>query len=384
MATYRPRIVHVINDLDVGGAEVSLLKLLEGSNRLAANHSVISLDFQGALVGEFRAIGISVLELGLRDVAGWPRSAAALRRFVLMASPSTVVGWMYHGNIAALLLRNTLARQARLVWNVRHSVYDIADEKLGTRAMIRLGARWSRSVDAIVFNSAVSRAQHVCLGYGRERTQVVPNGFDVNAVRHREALRCTWRTRFNWQDRNVVIGMIARAHPVKDHVTLIHALRELRVEHPALRAVFVGRDVDTPGGAIGRLIAEAGLGDVIQLVQETRDISGVLSALDIFCLSSRGEGFPNVLGEAMCHGLPCVASDVGGVRELLGDVGVIVRPGDAKQLASELSRLTSMSVDARKAMGSAARQRVVEKFSLGVSVKKFEAIWLDPDALTVG
>jgi len=126
------------------------------------------------------------------------------------------------------------------------------------------------------------------------------------------------------------------------------------------------------------------MSDHIRLLGERSDVAEVYAALDIATLSSAcGEGFPNVLGEAMACGLPCVATDIGDASELLGRTGIVVPPRDPRALAAAWLALIEIGAEGRRSLGSKARDRIVRDYGLGVAVARYEALYDDIAAQSV-
>jgi glycosyltransferase involved in cell wall biosynthesis len=139
--------------------------------------------------------------------------------------------------------------------------------------------------------------------------------------------------------------------------------------------MMVGRDLDVDNVDLSSCINETGYSDRFVLLGERSDVPVCLSAMDIFCLHSRTEGFPNVLGEAMAMGLPCVATDVGDAALLLADGGVIVPKKNSAALAQGLEKLCRLTPAGRIALGKKSKHRVRDEFSMTRTRDRFEAIY---------
>ena len=170
------RVTHIITGLSTGGAERSLLKLLEASSELRDGARVISLRDLGTVGPHLSALGIPVSAIGVHGSLPTPAAVLRLRSQVRCTTSALLQGWMYHGNLAALAARGWLPGRVPLVWNIRHSVYSLASEKSLTALLIRLGAVLSHLPDRIIYNSRLAASQHEALGYAADRTVVIPNG----------------------------------------------------------------------------------------------------------------------------------------------------------------------------------------------------------------
>jgi glycosyltransferase involved in cell wall biosynthesis len=268
-----------------------------------------------------------------------------------------------------------------VLWNVRHSVHDLALEKPLTRLIIRLSARLSGLPKAIIYNARVSAAQHARLGFDPSRAVVIPNGFDCAQFRPRPEARPRLRGQLGIDPARAVIGLVARAHPMKDPGNLVRAAASLQARGHAIHLVIVGSGLDQTNRELAELVRECGLGAQVSLLGERTDIPEVVAGFDVAALSSAwGEGFPNVLGEAMACGVPCVATDVGDCGWVIGPHGAIVPPRQSEALADALARLLELEPDARRQLGLAGRARILQQFALQQVVSQYETLYLQVGA----
>jgi glycosyltransferase involved in cell wall biosynthesis len=165
---------------------------------------------------------------------------------------------------------------------------------------------------------------------------------------------------------------------MKDHATFMAAAALFAARCAAAHFLLVGRGVDLGNATLARLTAEHGLGARVRLLGERSDMPAVLAGLDVATLSSAfGESFPNVVGEAMACGIPVAATAVGDVGEIVGATGVVVRPGDAVELAAAWQLLYDMGEPERRRLGGAARQRIVDHYALPAIARRYEALYED-------
>jgi glycosyltransferase involved in cell wall biosynthesis len=195
----------------------------------------------------------------------------------------------------------------------------------------------------------------------------VPNGFDTDLFRPDAEQRARWRSRLGIGDGQNLIGMVARLDPMKDHATFLAAAAEV-AERSDAAFLLVGAGTESlpvPPALAGRLHA----------LGERSDVQEILPALDVMVLSSLGEGFPNVIGEAMACGVACISSDVGDAASIVADPTRIVKPRDAAALARAILALLRGGNDEITRLGMAARQRIVDHYSLAATVARYQAIY---------
>jgi glycosyltransferase involved in cell wall biosynthesis len=170
--------------------------------------------------------------------------------------------------------------------------------------------------------------------------------------------------------------MVARFDPFKDHATFFSAARMLLRRVPNVVFVLAGKGL-TPANpwVVAQLDGE--LRPRVRLLGEYSDPARLLTGLDIATLCSLTEGFPNSVGEAMSAELPCIATDVGDCRLLLGDASQLVPPRDPAAVAGAWLGLVLAGADVRRALGAAGRARIRENFSLGSAVDAYESLYTD-------
>nr|WP_279289806.1 glycosyltransferase [Sulfitobacter pontiacus] len=342
--------------MGTGGAERSLFNLLKGPLGTAFRHNVISLTTFGTYGKQLRDIGYEVTAL---DIKHAPWRFGRLRGLVRRQQPDIVQGWMYHGNLAASF---ACPSSVRLVWNVRHGLEDFAGEKRTTQLAIQANRMISARPDRVLFNAEIARRQHIKLGFTEENTQVIPNGFDTELFRFDPYQRAQLRQQLGISATAPVIGHLGRFHPVKDHDTFLKASLRVLADRSDVHLVLAGYGVSYETPFFNERILGA-LRPRVHLLEDRRDVSAVLSAMDIFAQSSRVEGFPNVLGEAMSTERACVATDVGDSAFVLADAGLIVPPEDSAALEAGMRKFLS-DPELRIKSGTQARKRVKTDFPL--------------------
>jgi glycosyltransferase involved in cell wall biosynthesis len=165
---------------------------------------------------------------------------------------------------------------------------------------------------------------------------------------------------------------------MKDHATFLEAAAHLVASGSTAHFICAGSGVDSRNAALMDTISRRGLEDRVHLLGEEPDPAGLLPGLDLLCSSSAwGEGFPNVVGEAMACGVPCVVTEVGDSARLVDSTGRVVPPRDPMRLAEGMSALLSEGEDARTARSLLARQRIVQAYSLSATAARYAELLRD-------
>ncbi len=371
------RVLHVITALGVGGAEHMLLRLLGAPALAGVQQRVLSLLPGGALAQAMRETGAAVEELdflgGVPVLGGAMGLLARTRRY----RPDLVQGWLYHGNLGAWLAARSVGHGTSLLWGVRQSLPSLVGENAFARVAIHLNRLLSGAPDRLLFNSQRSIDQHRAFGFDMRRAHHIPNGFDTVHLAPDAAARNRLRATWGVQEGEVVYGLLARDHPVKDHAGFFRAARQVLQARPLSRFVLAGTGVDAHNPVLAQQVAEAGLQGALHLLGERRDVPAVLSALDVYVSSSRAEAFSNSVGEAMSCGLPCVATAVGDSADIIGDTGLVVPPQSPEALAAAMVSLADLGELGRAAWGARARERIRSRFGMEAVAGRYAELYTE-------
>jgi len=369
-------VLHIITSVNTGGAEMMLLKLIKGMDRDSFSPVVVTLIDGGSLRQQFVDLGVGVYSLGMRRGVPSVSSIFRLWKIIRKLNPDVIQGWMYHGNLTATLAKLFMRNKVKCCWNIRQCVYDLSEEKWLTSFLIRLGGYLSFSPEYIIYNSKVSRMQHENLGYSKNKSLMIPNGFELDIFRPDSSARCSVRNEFGLLDDDVVlIGIVGRFNPMKDHYNFLSAANRVVKTHPNVLFIMAGRDVCEGNVELVRWIRELGLVGKVSLLGERSDISRLDAAMDVAVLSSNSEAFPNAVGEAMACATPCVVTDVGDAAYIVGTTGLVVPPSDSKALAQAINYMIGLSCFERQKLGTRAKERVVDFFSMYSIVRDYENLY---------
>ncbi|MDO8607317.1 MAG: glycosyltransferase [Phaeospirillum sp.] len=342
-----------------GGSERQLALLAIALTR--RGHEVTAAFFysDGPLAAELRQAGITVIDLAKRgrwDMAGflW-RLLRAVRRL----RPDIIHGYLPVANLLALAAR-LAAPTARVVFGLRASDMRLEHYDRLSGLSYWLEARLARFAALLITNSQAGKDHAVRTGYPGDRIQVVANGIDTGRFRPDPRSRQAFRAELEIAAEERLIGMVARLDPMKDHETFLTAAARMATRRSDLRFVCIGDGPEENRAAIRDRTRALGLTGRFVLLAGRDDVQSVYPGLDLLISSSAfGEGFSNVLAEAMACGVPCVATQVGDAALILGETGTIVPARSPERLAEAAITLLD-----RPEAGTAARERIVEAFSV--------------------
>lgn len=363
------KLTLLAHSLRVGGAEVQFSALARGLDRQRFAVTLVSFYDDGALLDEVRDAGIPVVTAGKRGRGDTVGFALRIARAIRATQPDIVYSFLDFPNLVAALTW-PLGAPCRIVWGIRASDMKLAERGRVWRAIFALERLTARRADLIVSNSWAGRDHLRRQGFPADRMVVIPNGIDTDRFQPRPDARSRLRAELGLANGDVAIGLVARLDPMKDHRTFLRAAAQLRDVRPDARFVCVGGGAADYAAELRAYADSLGLGDRVIWAGARADVPDVLSAFDVATLSSAyGEGFPNVVGEAMAAGLPCVVTDVGDAARVAGDTGRVVPVGDSAGLAQAWRHLADAGHDERRRLGQAARMSILERFPLQAMIE---------------
>ena len=361
------RIVYVLTSLGMGGAERQALAVAE---RMAGRgHSVAVIALMPRLPEEWPT-RLKVCYLGMRR---GPLSLATglvrARRFLGGFKPEILHSHSFHANIFARLLKIFLLRA--VVLSTVHNVYEGDWTRMAAYRITDALARQTTAVSQAAADRFV-RMRAV----PRRKCTAIPNAIDLTEFSPQAGRGAQTRAGIEPEGPDGFVWLACgRIAPAKDYPNLLGAFAQVCAEFPNAR-LWIASEVAGPhSAAIQALAAELGVAERIRWLGLRRDMPALLEAADGFVLASAWEGMPLAVGEAMAMEKPVVATDVGGVRELLGETGTIVPPKDAGALARGMLAMMRRPADLRREQGIAARMRIAGRFSMDVRTAEWEALY---------
>ena len=359
----RLRVAFLIRSLDVGGAERQLCALARSLDKAQFDVTILTMYAGGGLWRDLADVpGVRLISLDKRgrwDLVGFGRRLLGQLRVI---RPNIVHGYMGGANELALVFGRLVG--ARVVWGIRVSDLDPAHYVWSVGTLFHLGARLSRRVDLIIANSEVGRVFHQQHGYDAQRMVVIPNGIDAVHFRPDSAAGRHWRKEHGFPASALIVGYPARLDPMKDHPTFLRAAARLVAQGVDATFVCAGNGPATYQAELSALAGRLGLADRVRWIPANPDPRPFYNGVDLVTTASAfGEGFPNVVGEAMACGTPCVATSVGDAARVIGAFGSIVAPGDHEGLAGHWGELLTLPAGERASLGLRARGWITAEFS---------------------
>lgn len=353
------KVLLVITGLGMGGAEHVVVNLADALVELG--HKVKIAYLTGNVIVSPKNTEIELIPIKLNSQNDFIGAYLRLRKVVKKFKPDVVHSHMFHAN--------TLSRLIRLTVNIPKLVSSSHNTNEGGRLrmlayrltdnLVHISTNVSQeAVDSLVKKRAVQSG----------RMLSIANGINVDYFHFDEAARKSKRTELHVTDQKLVLA-VGRLNPQKDYHNLLNAIHLLKEKRQDFK-FFVAGDGPLREELI-LLVQKLGISKFVEFLGIRRDIPALMSASDIFVLSSAWEGFGLVIAEAMATERIVVATDCGGVSEVVGSNGFLVQPNNSTLLAQALNRALDLDDNERSIIGAAARKRIIDNYSLSANVKAY-------------
>lgn len=371
------KILHLITDLNIGGAEMMLQKLVSNMNGEHYENIVVSIMDKGSLGEKIEKNGVRLYTLDMKKGISAFSGIIKLFKIIKSEKPDIIQTWLYHADMLGLIC-GKLSGMSRICWNLRCSNMEMSKYSFISGLIVKMLSGLSRLPTAVLYNSLEGKKVHEKIGYRPLRWEYIPNGFNPEVFTPSQASdRKEFRQSMGIPEDAFIIGMIARYDPMKGHKELVHSAKLLSDKCKSNNIYFVlaGRGVDKNNKELLIELKNTGAYENFILLGERKDIPYLTSNFDILCSPSLGEGFSNSIGEAMSCQVPCVVTAVGDSPLIVEDSGIVVSPGDSEALAEALYSMYIMKPEERNAMGVRARDIILNKYSIKVIVNKYEVLY---------
>lgn len=357
-----PKVAFLARSLGFGGAERQLVTLAHGLVSRGWDITVLMLYSGGPLEADLHKAGVRVEALGKRRRYEFFRVLFRLWSWLRRARPDILHGYLTVPNIISTI-SGWLFPSLRIAWGVRASEIDLEAYDRFTAWTERVAALFARRADLIIANSYAGGMHCRDTGYPRDRLIVISNGVDTARFRPDPIGRSRLRKEWLVSPAECVVGLIARVDPMKGYEVFLRAISRSR-DH-RLRFICVGEKSGGLYDQLAAMISRLGISDRLLWLSPRYELTSLYSALDILCSSSiYGEGFSNVVAEAMACGVPCVVTNVGDSTRIVGATGEIVPPGNPDALARGWSRMHARLEADSEGVKDACRDRIISEFSL--------------------
>lgn len=350
-------------DMSYGGAERQLINLLSGSAQLSRFKVFVAVyQPEGMLWPELHRIkNIQVVDLAV-GTKWFGSRVTALKRLIVEQQIGIVYSFLEGPNLLSAFAR-ILGSGHRVVWGYRVSSFRPLE--FGVKGLFAsfLSKVIFAQVDLMIANSTSGFEQLLARKFPHDKLRMIPNGINLQRFRTDPVKRTQYRASMKLPSDRFVIGTAGRIVRWKGHDTFLRAAAILKKFRPDTIFVIVGTGDQAWIEYLHELADELGLSDAVRWQSASTNIEEVLNGFDLLTVTSRsGEGFPNIIGEAMATGVVVVGSDVGETAELLKDVGFVFPPDDHQTLAKLWQQLVSDD-KLRSNLAAASRAKIIRSYS---------------------
>lgn len=368
------KILHIITSLGDGGAERTLYKICKYNN--INEHVVISLAGPGKYYPLLKKLGVDTYYLNINFFTVFIKFFSILK-LIKFYKPDVVQTWLIHadfiGGIAA-----KLCGVKNIIWNIRYTDLKFRKSKLTSIILVKILSYLSFFIPiSIILNSKKAKGIYKIKGYDKKKFVFIPNGYDLSIFKPDRLQRKIFRKKLKIKNNTILIGNIARYDPKKDHANLIQALYLLKLKNYNFLCILVGHKISKHNNKLNYLIKKLKLSDKVKLLGQSNNVLQIFNGIDIYVQSSSfGEGFPNVVAEAMSCGIPCVVTDVGDASYIVGKTGCAIPPRNPILLAKAIEKkINQISAKQWKEKKRDCRLRIKNNFSIKKMTFKYNNLW---------
>ena len=365
------KIVHIINGLKDGGTEQTLFKICKYD--IKNQHIVISLSKKGKYFLLLKKINIKVYCIDLKYYS--VIKFFSLIKLIKFLKPNTIQTWLAHGDFIGGLAAK-LGGFNQIVWNIRYSKLDKSTTKLTTLCLIRILSKLSFIIPKLIAGVSKSVLKNCKdLGYCKKKLRLIYNGYELVNIKSSK-LKINFRKRYKVQKNIPILGAVARYDETKDHTNLLKALSILKKKNINFLFLLVGRNINTKNNTLINQIKEFRLSNSVKLLGSKNNILQIMSIIDMHILSSKTEGFPNVVAEAMSCGTPCVVTDVGDSASIVGKTGWVVPPNNPIKLANAIAKgIAEIDKKDWQIRCNQSKLRIKNNFGIDKMIKLYNLVW---------
>lgn len=354
----KSKIVYIINSTDVGGAENIFFNVVKELSK--KDIVIISLTCQGYYGKELKNKGFTVYSINMKKNIFILFQIFKLFFLINIHRPEIVHTWLYHSNLIGGIIAK-LSRVKKIYWSIHHD-YEYSN-MLMMIEMKLLSVLSHLIPNKIIYCSYSSKENHIKNGYSQFESSIIENGICLSKFKSDSILRTKIRAKLKIKNDCFLLGNISRYHPLKDHDTLLKSLTYLKLKSKSFRCILIGNGLTEKNIDLVKKIEKYNLSKEIILYGSSNKIHQLINAFDLYILSSKSESFPVTLLESMASGVPCISTNVGDAKNIIGNSGWIVNPKDHYELGNCIAKIIDKR-DLLQEKSKLSKERVKEFFSL--------------------
>jgi glycosyltransferase involved in cell wall biosynthesis len=369
------RVIHIINDLNTGGAEIQLLKVLRKS---PSNQEVlvISLKQVGEIGNKIKKLKIPLIALGINRY-NFIHKIVILVTLIKKFNPCVVHTWMYHSNLIGGIAAK-FSLKAKIIWSIHHNDLSPELNKRSTIIIARLGALFSFIVpNSIICVSENVLETHSKFGYDSKKLTVIYNGIDTEEFYFIPEGREKLIKELDLNKEDLLIGFFARFDPIKNWKGFLKACEILSKNKNmnSFKIIIGGAGMDNGNIELKRFIDSHKLKNYVYLLGPRDDMPDLLSSMDVVVNSSFNESFSLILAESMACQVLCISTIVGDPCNIVGNYGIRKNFNSSEELSNEIYMFLNQPKHLIQKDRKLARERIINDFDLGKTVYKYSLLY---------
>tara|TARA_B100000795_G_scaffold164042_1_gene123397 strand:+ start:12276 stop:13415 length:1140 start_codon:yes stop_codon:yes gene_type:complete len=370
------KILYIITNLNLGGAEVQLYKLVEN---LKNDHKikVISLLSKGDIGDNLVKLGVELRIIDFSKKRWMLISFLELCSAILKFKPDVVHTWMYHANLIGGLAAK-VSRVRNILWSIHHNDLSVAHNKLSTVIIARIGAFISNFVPIEVIcvsNDSIKR--HIKFGYNRKKMIFIPNGIDVIEFSYINNARKRLFSDYDFPDDAKLIGFASRFDPIKNHEGFFACIADIRITNPQInmQIILSGKNIDKNNIGLVTMINKYDLFECVHLMGLIDDMPVFMSSLDLIVSTSFSEAFSLVLAEALSCETLCVTSIEGDTEEVVEGIGKRVPARNLTLLSNAIITMLNIGSLEKSKLKLKGRDKIKSLYSTDIVFDKYKGLY---------
>lgn len=369
------KILHIISNLGNGGAESMLYKIIVNSQNLI-EHEVVSLTKGGKYYYLLKNKNIKITSLNFKKNRINYIQFIKLFKIIKIKDSFILNSWMTHSNFIMTIISIVLKK--KINWNIRNSTPPFKNSFINN-TLFKINKYLSFYPIHIIYNSYKGKEYYESLGYNKNKSVVISNGFDPNIYFVNNPLRIKFRNKYFSND-DFVIGMIARYDPQKNYHLLFDIINTLYKKQPNnnIKFILAGPNVNSTNKEITKNIKNY-IDQKIILLDEVDNTNEFYNGIDVSILLSKyGEGFPNVIGESMLAGTPCITSDIGDTIKIISKFGWSLNnlnPNSCIQIINQVRKIYNNDQLQWLTLGNNCRDHIIKNYSIDDIINQFKKVW---------
>ncbi|BCD67749.1 glycosyltransferase [Nitratiruptor sp. YY09-18] len=359
------KLILAIRSLDIGGAERQFIELVKHIDKSKFDILVCTM-YGGVQENEVKAIpNIKYINLEKKGRYDFFKFYWKYKSVLEEFDPHVIYSFLGEMNLFSYWCK---PKTPKLIWGFRAANMDLSKYGKLSQFLFWLQKKYSKKVDKIIANSHASIEFHKKQGFAMDRAVVVYNGIDIQKFKKDAMKREEFRQKYNMREAQKAIGMVARIDHMKGYPIFTKAAMKILQKYKNVKFFVIGDGDSTIKQACENILGEFNESRFIWLGKQ-RDVENFYSGFDIYVSSSFGEGFSNTIAEAMACEVPCVVTDVGDSKIIVGECGEVAQPRNVEDLVEKIEMMFDRDL---QELGKCSRKRIVENFSLEKMVQKTE------------